>query len=91
MCRALIGDTLWTSPVVDEGHRIGYREEVNLMRSQQKPLQKRDSWESSQPPMLCSWRNKCLNPQGESGQHLIASITMEAITMETKFFIFKSP
>lgn len=82
---------LWIILLRGEGHEIGQREEVNLMQSQQKPFQKRDSAGSCQPPpILYSQRNKCLSPEGESEQHLIASITMEATTIVTKFSIFKS-
>lgn len=49
-----------------------------------------DLAESCQLRTLCSWRNKCLSPEGESRLYLTACDTMKVTTMATKFSIFKS-
>lgn len=73
-----------------EVHSKGHRKEVNVTQSQE-PFQKRNSAKNCQSPTICSWRNKCLSPEGEFGHHLTESITMEATEMVTEFPIFKSP
>lgn len=82
-----VQDVHWGYTLVHLGIGTG---KVNLMQSQQKSCQKGDSAESCQPRTLCSWRNKCLSPEGESRLYLTACDTMKVTTMATKFSIFKS-
>lgn len=42
-----------------------------------KVMPERDSAESCQPRTLCSWKNKCLSPEGESRLYLTACDTVE--------------